>query len=185
MTSVWMQSVRDSLDEALQTLAATVRECPEELWRTPMWRVQAAEIVGKVRDDAGTLVTDPVRRDALIQRWSTPWSVAWHSLEVLDYDLTGEFGAWAPPPPFAGHPHWQSFTSLSEPWSRAEIGEYVDYCRGRVHDTLTDMTEDRAPTPLPAAHRYRGRPYASLVTSLIAHTSAHATQIRQFITNEL
>ena len=176
-----MQGVRDSLDEALQTLAASVRECPEELWRTPMWRVQAGEIVGEVRDEFGAVVTEAARRDAMIQRWSTPWSVAWHALEVLDYDLTGELGAWAPPP-FVGHPHWQSFTSLSTPWSRAEIGGYVDYCRGRVRGTLTGMTEEQAATRLPSAHRYRGRAYASLVTSLIGHTAAHATQIRQFIT---
>ena len=37
----------------------------------------------------------PAARHALVQRHSTPWGVAWHALEVLDYDLNGESGAWA------------------------------------------------------------------------------------------
>lgn len=182
MESVWVESVGRSLDEALELLAAAVRDCPDELWRAPMWRVQASEIVGEARDADGRPVTDPAQRDALVQRWSAPWSVAWHALEVLDYDLGGELDAWAPPPPFAGKPHWQTFTSLPVPWSHSEIGGYIDYCRQRVRDTLVGMTEEKAATRLPPAHRYKGRPYAWIVTSLVGHTTAHATQIRQFIT---
>lgn len=181
MRSVWVESVGRGLDEALELLATAVRSCPNALWRTPMWHVQAAEIVGEVRDVGGRPVIDPARRDALVQRWSAPWSVAWHALEVLDYDLTAELHAWDPPAPFAGKPHWQTFTSLPVPWSHSEIGGYIDYCRQRVRDTLVGMTEGKAATMLPPAHRYKGQPYAWLVTSLIGHTTAHAMQIRQFI----
>ena len=73
-------------------------------------------------------VTDSDAREALVQRRSTPWSVTWHALEVLDYDLNGEFGPWAPPSPFAGHPHWQ-LTSLAVPWSRSDLLGYIDHCR--------------------------------------------------------
>ncbi|WP_375478849.1 hypothetical protein [uncultured Jatrophihabitans sp.] len=182
MPSVWQASVGRSLDEALDLFAETVRDCPDDLWRAPMWRVQASEIVAEARDVSGRPVTDPAQREAMVQRWSAPWSVAWHALEVLDYDLAGELNTWAPPPPFAGKPHWQTFTSLPVPWSRSEISGYTDYCRQRVRDTLFGMTEDKAATLLPPAHRYAGRPYAWIVTSLVGHTTAHATQIRQFTT---
>ena len=56
--------------------------------------------------------------------------VSWHALEVLDYDLQGEFGPWSPPPPFAGHPHWRDLTSLPAAWSRSEMLGYIEYCRG-------------------------------------------------------
>lgn len=125
-------------------------------------------------------VTDPAQRDALVQRWSAPWSVPWHALEVLDYDLAGELEAWAPPSPFAGNPHWQTFTSLTVAWSQSEIGGYIDHCRQRVHDTFIGMTEDKAASLLLPPHRYEGKPYAWIVTSLVGHTTAHATQIRQF-----
>jgi hypothetical protein len=106
--------------------------------------------------------------------------VAWHALEVLDYDLSGGLAPWTPPPPFAGNPHWQTFTSLPVGWSHSEIAGYVDHCRQRIRDSLGDLTEDEAATLLPATHRYAGTPYAWIVTSLIGHTTAHATQIRQF-----
>jgi hypothetical protein len=147
-----------------------------------MWRVRSSDIVGEVRDIGGRLVTDPAERDALVQRWSAPWSVAWHALEVLDYDLGGELETWTPPAPFAGKPHWRTFTRLPVPWSPAQIGEYLDYCRQRVRDVMGSMTDDKAATVLPSAHRYRGTPYAWLVTSLVGHTTAHAMQIRQFTT---
>ena len=182
MVSIWVESISRSLDEALELLAAAVGDCPDDLWRTPMWRVHASEILGEVLDVSGDPVTDAVLRDALIQRWSAPWSVAWHAVEVLDYDLTGELAAWAPPPPFTGKPHWRTFTGLPVPWSQSEIGGYIGYCRLRVRDRLAGMTVEKASVMLPPAHRYEGRPYAWVVTSLIGHTTAHAIQIRQFIT---
>lgn len=182
MSSVWGVSVRQSLDEALELLAQVVRDCPDEFWRMPMWWVDPAEIVVETRDVNGNPVADPAQREALVQKWSTPWSMAWHALEVLDYDLTAELDAWAPPAPFAGNPHWQTFSTLPEPWSQTEIGEYADYCRRRVHDTLVDLTDEKAATPVPRAHRYASRPYSSIVTSLVGHTTAHAIQIRQFVT---
>ena len=182
MASVWLASVRRGLDEALELLTVAVRECPDQLWRMPMWRVQASEIIADIRDADGRPVSVPGQRDALIQRWSTPWSVAWHALEVLDYDLAGELAAWAPPLPFTGKPHWQTFTSLPAAWSQVEISGYIEYRRHRVRDTFVDLTEEKAAVMMPPTHRYAGHPYASIVTSLIGHTTAHATQIRQFVT---
>ncbi|MGH9106772.1 MAG: hypothetical protein ACRDZX_13245 [Acidimicrobiales bacterium] len=177
MASVWVESVGRSVDEALKMLAAAVRDCSDELWTASMWSVQATEIAGEVRDIDGRPVTDPAERDALVQRWSAPWSVVWHALEVLDYDLGGGLDGWAPSPPFAGKPHWQTFTSLPVPWSPSEIVTYVDYCRQKVRDTLAVMTEEKAAALLPPAHRYHDRPYAWILTSLVGHTTAHATQI--------
>jgi hypothetical protein len=107
--------------------------------------------------------------------------VAWHALECLDYDLTGEFGPWAPPPPFAGIGGWQ-ITSLPAGWTRSDILGYIDYCRQRVRDTLDGMTDEKAATPLPPAHRYHGQPHAWILTGSVGHTIEHGSQIRQFIT---
>jgi hypothetical protein len=108
--------------------------------------------------------------------------VAWHALESLDYDLNGDFGPWQPPPPFAGHPHWRDLPGLPAAWTRVEILTYIEHCRERVRDTLSDMTDERAATPLPASHRYGGQPHAWIITSTLGHTTEHASQIRQFIT---
>ena len=134
MTSIWAESVAATLDDALITLALAVGVCEGDVWETSMWDVPA----GHPGDAARTLdgpdgapVTDPAERLALVQRFSAPWSVSWHALEVLDYDLTGDLTPWAgPPAPFADHPHWRDFTSLPGPWTTSEVIDY--YLTGRL-----------------------------------------------------
>ncbi len=186
MASIWLESIGRSLEQAIDLLATAVKDSSEQLWETSMWPVPAPDPNHLLRTD-WTPVTDPIERDTMIdrwvQRWSTPWSVAWHALELLDYDLNGESGPWAPPPPFDGHPHWRDLANLPAAWSRAETLSYADYCRQRVLDTLTNMTDEEAAAPLPSAHRYKGQPRAWIITNLVGHTTEHATQIRQFVTS--
>jgi len=67
-------------------------------------------------------------------------------------------------------------------WSRSETLGYIDYCRQQARNALDGMTDEKAATPLPPAHRYGGQPHAWIITSLVGHTTEHASQIRQFIT---
>lgn len=184
MESFRVEILGRSFEEALELLAASVRDCTDALWETSMWLVPAPEHDRQFLGSDWNPITDPAQRRALSQRWverrSTPWSVAWHALEVLDYDLNGESSQWAPPPPFNGHPHWRDLTNLSAAWSRSEVLVYVGYCRQRVRDTLAGMTDEKAATPLPAAHRYSGQPHSRIITALVGHTMEHASQIRQF-----
>jgi hypothetical protein len=186
MASIWVDSLARSFEQALDMLAGAVRDCGAELWETSMWRVLApgADFHFLARD--WSPVTDLAQRDALAKLWverrATPWSVAWHALEVFDYDLNGESGPWSPPPPFAGHPHWRDLASLPAAWAPSEVLGYVDHCRRQMRSALAEMTEERAARPLPASHRYGGQPHARIITGLLVHTAEHAAQIRQFIT---
>lgn len=182
MTSIWVDGLERSFDTALEMLAAAVRDCTNGLWETSMWVVPAPESSRPIIGPSQEPVTSPEQRNALVQRHSTPWGIAWHALEILDYDLNGECGPWAPPPPFSGHPHWRDLTSLPTAWSRDQMLGYVEYCRQRVRDTLAGMTDEKAARPLPPAHRYRGQPHARIITGLVVHTTEHAAQIRQFHT---
>jgi hypothetical protein len=182
MTSIWVESLGRNFGQAFDSLEAAVRDCSNDLWETSMWPVPAREAGKALPGPDGTLVTDPVARHSLVQRHSAPWSIAWHALEVLDYDLAGGFVPWNPPPPFSGKAHWRDLTTLPSAWSQAQMLGYIDHCRQRVRDTLSEMTDEKAATPLPPAHRYRGQPYAWIATGLPGHTIEHASQIRQFIT---
>jgi hypothetical protein len=186
MSSIWVESLRRNFEQALDLMAAAVRDCTDELWERSMWQVPAPGADHQFLGPDWNPITDAAHRSTLIDQWvlrrSTPWSVAWHALEVFDYDLNGEFGPWAPPPPFAGHPHWRDLPSLPTAWSRSEITGYVDHCRQRARATLEDMNDEKAATALPPTHRYQGQPYAWILTGLVLHTTEHASQIRQFIT---
>ena len=182
MASIWVESLGRNFEQALGQLEAATRDCTDELWESSMWDVPARDADADLHGPDGRLVTDPDSRHALVQRHSKPWSVAWHALEVLDYDLTGEFAPWSPPPPFTGKAHWRDLTVLPTAWSRSDMLGYVDDCRQRVRDTLEGMTDEKAATRLPRAHRYHGQPFAWILTGLPGHTIEHASQIRQFIT---
>ena len=182
MASIWVESIGRSLEQSLDLLAAAVRDCTDDLWQAPMWQVPVPDLAREIVGPEGKAITDATERRRLVQRHSTPWGVAWHALECLDYDLNGEFGPWAPPPPFAGHPHWRDLTSLPVPWSRPEMLGYVDYCRSQAADVLERMTEEKAARALSRVHRYRDQPHAWIIAGLVVHTTEHASQIRQFIT---
>ena len=182
---IWAESVAAALDDALITLALAVGECEGDVWETSMWEVPARDPAQPLVGPGGGLVTDPEERLALVQRFSTPWSVAWHALEVIDYDLTGELEPWAgPPAPFDGHPHWRDFTSLPRPWQQSEVLGYIEHCQRRARDTFDGLSDERAATPLPPTHRHVGTSYARLLVTLVAHTNEHAAQILQHV-NEI
>ena len=182
MQSVWVESVGRGLVQALDTLGASVQDCPVHLWEAPMWPVPAPGPAQPLFGPGGQPVTDPHQRTTLAQRHSTPWGIAWHALECFDYDLNGEFAPWAPPPPFTSHPHWRDLTRLPTAWSRPEILGYIEHCRHQAGEALSAMTDEKAARPLPTAHRYHGQPHAWVMTALMGHTTEHASQIRQFIT---
>ncbi|MFN8508463.1 MAG: hypothetical protein U0547_13010 [Dehalococcoidia bacterium] len=168
MGTIWVESVGRSLDAALDLLAAAVRDCPDDAWETPMWPVVVRE---------GTQGLD----DARGQRASMPWGIAWHALECLDYDLSGELEPWAPPPPFTGHPHWRDLPRLPRAWTQPEMLGYIEYCRERARATFAGMTEAKAARVLPPAHRYGGEPHAWVIAGFASHTTEHTSQIRQFL----
>lgn len=185
MASIWVESLGRSFDTALNLFAAAVWNCSDEAWESPMWQVPPPAPDHQFFDSSWGPVTDPGEISTLVQRWTerwaTPWSVAWHALEVLDYDLNGEFAPWAPPPPFDGHPHWRDLPYLPAAWSQSEVRAYIDYCRERVHDALAGMTDEKAANPLPQTHRRGGEPHAFVIADLLRHTTEHAAQIRQFV----
>jgi hypothetical protein len=84
MTSIWVESLGRSFDQALDLLAAAVRDCTDDLWEASMWEVPADVFGPAPPGPDGKPVTDPAARHALAQRRSTPWSMAWHAREGRD-----------------------------------------------------------------------------------------------------
>ena len=195
MTSVWVESLGLTCQRALDFMEAAVRDCTDELWRTSMWEVPSPDAGEEVRGPGGALVADLAARRALVQRHSTPWAVAWHALERLDFILTGGFVAWDVWPPLAkliaegraaaheaapgvtGHTGLDVVT-MQTPWTRSELLDYIGYCRQRVADVLDEITDERAATRLGR----RAEPYVARIMDKAGHVIEHGSQIRQFIT---
>lgn len=189
---MWVESLQERFDRAFDLMEAAIRDCADEHWQSNMWEVADDDPSREVRGPNG-VVADPAKRRELVQRFGTPWGVAWHALERLDFLLTGGFVPWEVWPPLAerladgtaavlpaapgstGHTGLDLLT-LSTPWTRGDLLEYVGYCRQRTADTLPSVTGERA-----SARRGR-RTYAGRLLQAYDHVVEHAAQIRQFIT---
>jgi hypothetical protein len=157
-----VQSVARNFDQALRLMGAAVTDCPDSLWNTDLWP-----------DDAPT---KPTSYGGL--HGSAPWFLAYHALTTLDYDLAGEFEPWQPPPPFDDN----TCSFPNRVFTKAELLDYVEYCRARARQILDDHFEDKVAWEMPEAHRYHGKLYGDLVGGIPLHVVEHASQIRQFLT---
>jgi hypothetical protein len=193
MTSAWVDALGSRFQRAFDLMDGAVRDCPDDLWQANMWDVPDDDPSRELRGPARALVTDPAGRHALVQRYGTPWAVAWHALERLDFLITGGFVPWEVWPPLSerlakgtaaalpaaagvsGHTGLDILT-MATPWSCSDLLAYSAYCRQRVVDTLEDVTDARAATLVGR------RTYAARLMQAGDHVVEHAAQIRQFIT---
>jgi hypothetical protein len=162
--NVFVQSTARNFEEALRLMEAALTDCPDGLWPTDLWPDEAP--------------TGPGPHGGL--HGSAPWFLGYHALLCLDYDLTAEFEPWAPPPPFDDN----TYAFPNRVFTKAELVGYVDWCRGRVRQTLVALTEEMAARLIPSAHRYHGTPFGVMVGGIPLHLVEHASQIRQFLTAE-
>ena len=161
VTNPFVQSLTRNFEEALRLMDAALMDCPDNLWDTDLWPEEAP--------------TKPTTYGGL--HGSAPWFLAYHALTTLDYDLAAEFEPWKPPQPFDEN----TFAFPNRVFTRAELLEYVEYCRARARRTLDDNFEQKAARPLPDAHRYNGVLYGVIVGGIPLHVIEHASQIRQFL----
>ena len=193
MASIFVEILEGNFLRSLALMEAAVRDCPDDLWDTPMWDVPAPGPEDEVRGAGGGIVTGAEARLAAVQRYATPWAIAWHALERFDFMLTGGFVPWEIWPGFEGRTGWTpppvrsvwdrpygglDVTTLAEPWSRDDLVGFTGYCRQRVADTLDGLTDERATTPIGS----RGEPYVGRLIDKMGHVIEHGAQIRQFIT---
>jgi hypothetical protein len=157
-----VQSLAANFEQALRLMEAALTDCPVDLWETDLW--------------PGEATTGPAPYGGL--HGSAPWFLAYHSLSTLDYDLNAEFEPWQPPQPFDEN----TYSFPNRMFTKAELLEYLDYCRARVSRTLDALTEDAASRLLPDAHRHHGMLYGVIVGGIPLHVVEHASQIRQFLT---
>ena len=160
--NAFVQSMAHNFEQALRLIEAALTDCPDDLWQTDLWPDEAP--------------TAPAPHGGL--HGSAPWFLGYHALNTLDYDLAGEFEPWAPPQPFDDN----TYGFPNRRFTKPELLGYVDWCRGRVRQTLDGLTEEMAARPLPSAHRYHGMLFAVIVGSMPLHVVEHASQIRQFLT---
>ncbi len=157
-----VQGIGSNFDTALRLMEAALADCPDALWEADLWPDEAP--------------TGPTPYGGL--HGSAPWFLGYHALLTLDYDLAAELEPWEPPRPFDEN----SYAFPTRVFTKDELLGYLDYCRGRVRQTLDGLTEDAAARQPPATYRHHGMRYGVIVGGIPLHVVEHASQIRQFLT---
>ncbi len=144
-------------------MEAALADCPDRLWEADLW--------------PGDGTTRRLPQGGL--HGSATWFLGYHALTCLDYDLGGDFEPWVPLAAFDEN----TYSFPNRVFTRAELLEYVDWCRRRARQSCETLTEELALRPLPSTHRYAGTPYGDIVTAIPLHVVEHASQIRQFLSS--
>jgi hypothetical protein len=163
MSAILARSLARNFESALRLMEAALTDCPDGLWETDLWPVDATT----TRLPQGGL------------HGSATWFLGYHALTCVDYDLGGDFEQWVPPAPFDEN----TYALPNRVFTRAELLGYVEWCRGRARQSCEALTDDMALRPLPGTHRYAGTPYGEIVAGIPLHVVEHASQIRQFLTS--
>lgn len=175
MDEAWKASLRDTFREAFDLVERALRDCPDALWEESLWPVAERP---PIRHGLGAGLPEATRRQA----YSAFWFVAWHTLNVAHYDIEGEElpPGWGAPPPFDQYVTDRD-TLPPRAWTRDEVLEHAAVTRRRIDEVVAALTDERVARPVPAPHRYAGRPYAWLLLLCLTHTREHAAQLDLFL----
>ena len=158
MTLIDNQMLWRQVGAAIDTLAGALNTCPDDLWERPLWEDPEDEWVS-----AG---------------FSRFWYLAYHTLFWLDFYLTADQESFAPPAPF-NLDELQADAPLPRTYTRAELLDYLAFCRQKCQDTILALTAGEARRPY--HFRWGDMPYAELQLYNMRHVQEHAAQLHLFL----
>ena len=172
MPSLWQTELGRSYEDVIDLFERSVRDCPDELWRTAVWRVRKQDrhawpIVGGMGEE--------LPEDERLQLHSAFWNVVFHALTATDGYL--DVGTESPHPLRVGQPPIHCLPD--QPYTRAELLDYVAFCRDKAQRTLSLLTEKEAAGP--SLHRPPRDTLAHVLIHNLLHLNEHATQLQLFL----
>lgn len=170
-------------DEAIDVLERALRECPDELWEAPAWRVLKTDPWVWPRPGV-----EPIeeRTEESIQSFAAVWAVAYHCLWFLDFYSTVDISSFESPGYARGGPEEQSWPAdgaapLPAPvYPRDVLLRFLEHGRAKVRRVLPALTDEELAAELPAHHPHHGKTFQQLLGVNLAHVREHGGQLRAF-----
>lgn len=121
METAWNQILWGQFGAAIDMLDNAMNACPDDLWSDPSKRPEwnSHGIVGF-------------------------WYLVYHTLFFFDLLLSGSAEGFAPPPPFDLRELDPEGLLPDRPYTKQELGMYLQHCREKCRSILASLTEEQA-----------------------------------------
>jgi hypothetical protein len=143
---------------SIDMLGSAIRDCPDELWQTSLWK-----------DEPGQFVA---------QGFSAYWYLCYHTLFWLDLYLTGAEEGFLPPEPF-DLVEMEEGETLPRVYSKVELLQYLEICRQRTRETIYALTPEAAKRV--CSFGWGAVPFGELLLYNFRHVQEHASQLLLFL----
>ena len=143
---------------AIDMFGDALRDCPDELWESPLWKDQPDQWVA-----AG---------------FSSFWYLGYHTLFWLDLYLTGAEEGFAPPEPF-DLVEMEANEVLPRVYTRLELLSYLEDCRRKCQETICALSDEQASRLCRFA--WGELTFAELQLYNLRHVQEHAAQLHLFL----
>lgn len=153
MDDTWKTSIWQQFGAAIDDLENTIRACPDDLWHTKLWH-------------------DPETERFFLPQF---WYVAYHTLFWLDLYLTGSEEGFTPPPPFLLVEQHENGPLPEQPYTQAQLLDYLALCRERSQATIAALTEESAARR--CQFPWGEVSFAELMLYSLRHVSGHGAQL--------
>ncbi|MBK8433594.1 MAG: DinB family protein [Chloroflexi bacterium] len=145
----------------IDMLRNALRDCPDELWETPLWADEPDQWVAK--------------------GFSQFWYLGYHTLFWLDLYLTGAEEGFAPPAPF-DLVEMVDGETLPRTYTRAELLGYWAECRQRCEATILALSTEQAQQL--CVFPWGTVPFGELLLYNMRHVQEHSAQLLMFLGNQ-
>ena len=156
MDTTWRAAIWSQFGAAIDTLDNLLLACPDDLWRSRLWRDGLQEV-----------------------ELSEFWYVGYHALFWLDLYLYGSEEGFAPPPPFA-------LIEMDRPWllpkpsyTKDELSAYLEHGREKCRTTIVTLTQEKARQL--CAFAWGEVTFFELLLYNMRHVQEHVAQLSLFL----
>ena len=179
MANIWQATVGRDYQAALDLLERAIRDCPDELWETPVWEVKKEHpSVWPVRRVSQAKPPSDAEQEKLLPIHGHFWNVAYHALFHVDFYLSGGKRPFQPIDPFREDEH-HAHVVPDRVYTRAELSGYVAHCRTKARETFATLSDTAAAEILPRT----GQAFAELLIFNVLHAWEHAAQLNLVLAN--
>lgn len=170
-------------DEAIDVLERALRECPDELWAAPVWRVHKSDPWVWPPPEVEPM---PERTEESIQAIAAFWAVAYHCLWFLDAYLELDMFSYESPAYVRGGPEEQ-FPAADgvapipgAPFTRDHLLRFLEHGREKVRRVLPALSESELASPLHQGHPHHGKTFEQLLGVNLEHVREHGSELLAF-----